>query len=101
MAARSVAPSGVTTSVPFCSVSVQDANLFSVRPGVPVEDALGYASSVLEVAKWLALEACHHQKGYAIDGLIHCLDAAKAVVDAAFLGMVSGGEESGLTVVSK
>lgn len=100
MAAHFIAPVGVTTTIPFCSVSTRDDQLFAVRHGVPIEDALGYAASMLEVAKWLALEANAHRHGAPLDGLMHCLDASKAVVDAVFQGLTHNGEGAALSVVS-
>lgn len=88
-------PSGATALVPFCSVSVDDVCLFSVRPGVPVEDALGYASSMLSVAIWLAMEAGHSSRNDVLDGLVHCIEASKAVVDAAFSGLVASQVAAG------
>ena len=75
---------GVTTSRPFLPCNPQKSALFSVNPGVPVEDALSMVSCLLGDA----LSAMNALETSAPERLV---EMAKAALDAVLDGAMKGG----------
>ena len=70
---------GVTTSTPFLSCNRAQTPLFSVNPGVPIDDALSMASCLLDVAL-CALDGINERSP--VGAAFHMVEMAKAAIDA-------------------
>ncbi len=75
---------GVTTSRPFLPCNPQKSALFSVNPGVPVEDALSMASCLLDEAI-IVLDGIEAR--IPAGAAARLVEMAKAALDAAADGM--------------
>jgi hypothetical protein len=82
----------VTVQESFARVGWNGDHVLSVCPGVPVVEALGYASSILEAALWVAFRFSPSDMDKAgWEGLICHLESSKALVDASFRGLLEAG----------
>lgn len=73
----------VTTRVNFFSCNPQLEPLFSVRAGIPANDALEQASCLLGSARAVASTAASESDTEAAWAAVYLLDMANAIVDAA------------------
>ncbi len=78
-------PSLFTTEQPFGTVDNNGQPMFSVRGGIPAEDALAHASTLIECAEataWDVVDHLHLNDKALVLGLIQQLDAAQALIGA-------------------
>lgn len=79
-----------TTAVTFGPAGEGSQPVFSVNPGIALEDALAELSKLLICAKASAFEMCD-SRAYdpgLVGATVHCIEGAKALVDAL---LVEGG----------
>jgi hypothetical protein len=85
-----------TVETAFGSCDAGHGPLFAVRGGINAEDALVHAALMLQSACATASEACN-QAGNPEKGLLwstlHCVEVAKALVDALLDGAQTGGDQ--------
>ena len=70
---------------PLSTKALQGSSLFSVNPGVPVQEALKHASLLLKGAELTADDIHSHLSGYEAEQLwnvIHGIEMARSLVDA-------------------
>ena len=70
---------------PLSTNAQQGSSLFSVNPGVPVQEALKHASLLLKGAELTADDIHSHLSGYEAEQLwnvIHGIEMARSLVDA-------------------
>jgi hypothetical protein len=78
-------PSLTTTEKPFGSVDSNGLPMFTVRGGIPAQDALDHASTLIECAEataWDVVDHLHLNDKALVLGLIQQLDAAQALLAA-------------------
>lgn len=76
-------PSLVTHIEPFFPCNPRQDQLFAVRPGAPLKDALDIASCILETATHAITHAAAQHDDQLLHGAIFQLDAVKAVLNSA------------------
>lgn len=78
-----------TTQRDFGDCGANDQPLFSVRAGVPLEDALVQISQLLKCASATAYELsdCGLPQRGLIGSTLHCLEGARALVDSLLKGL--------------
>ncbi|UXL38052.1 DUF3077 domain-containing protein [Pseudomonas fragi] len=70
---------------PLYTCAHQGTSLFSINPGVPVQDALKHASLLLKGAELTADDIRSHLSGFEAEQLwnvIHSVEMARGLVDA-------------------
>ena len=70
---------------PLFTCTHQGTSLFSINPGVPVQDALKHASLLLKGAELTADDIRSHLSGFEAEQLwnvIHSVEMARGLVDA-------------------
>ena len=70
---------------PLYTCAHQGTSLFSINPGVPVQDALNHASLLLKGAELTADDIRSHLSGFEAEQLwnvIHSVEMARGLVDA-------------------
>ena len=70
---------------PLYTCAHQGTSLFSINPGVPVQDALKHASLLLKGAELTADDIRFHLSGFEAEQLwnvIHSVEMARGLVDA-------------------
>jgi hypothetical protein len=78
-------PSFFTTEKPFGTVDSNGQPMFTVRGGIPAEDALAHATTLIEYAEataWDVVDHLHLNDKSLVLGLIQQLDAAQALIGA-------------------
>ncbi|WP_166361413.1 DUF6124 family protein [Pseudomonas akapageensis] len=78
-------PSLFTYEKPFGTVDSNGQPMFTVRGGIPAEDALAHATTLIEYAEamaWDVVDHLHLNDKSLVLGLIHQLDAAQAFIGA-------------------
>ncbi|WP_166360914.1 DUF6124 family protein [Pseudomonas akapageensis] len=78
-------PSRFTTEKPFGTVDSNGQPMLTVRGGIPVEDALAHATTLIECAEataWDVVDHLHLNDKALVLGLIQQLDAAQALIGA-------------------
>ena len=81
--AGATAPKRVTAQHPFFSCSPNGAPLFSVRPNIPLDDAIDIASCFLASALDTVEQVAQNVGGDLIHGAVYLIEMSKAVVDSA------------------
>jgi hypothetical protein len=79
----------VTKATPF-GVHIDNQNLFSVQPGIKVEDALTLVSEYLNCAAATAYESADNSPAEfrpLARAVVHQIEAAKALVEASIAGL--------------
>ena len=74
-----------TTEKPFGTADSNGQPMFTVRGGIPADDALGYATALIECAEataWDVVDHLHLNDKALVLGLIQQLDAAQALIGA-------------------
>ena len=83
-------PSPFTAETPFGPSLINDLKLFTVRPGLPAEDALMHASHLLDCLASSTYEHADglqgHERKQAMS-LFHLVEMTKPLVDAAIDGL--------------
>lgn len=77
------APTRVTAQHPFFSCNPAGDELFSVRPGMPVFDALEQASCFMAAARDATYQAADLVQSDSVSGAAYLIEMAKAVLDSA------------------
>jgi hypothetical protein len=79
----------ITKSIPFCA-NFSSRSLFSVQPGIKVEDALVLVSEYLNCAAATAYESADNTSAEfrpLARAVVHQIEAAKALVEAFIAGL--------------
>ncbi|WP_166359251.1 DUF6124 family protein [Pseudomonas akapageensis] len=74
-----------TTEKPFGTVDSNGIPMFTVRGGIPADDALAHATTLIECAEataWDVVDHLHLNDKALVLGLIQQLDAAQALIAA-------------------
>jgi len=81
-------PDHVTAELPFGACGPYEQPLFTIAPGVRIEDALNQASLLLKGAYETTYELAENDLGHSglIWSALHLVEAAKALVDAVVAG---------------
>lgn len=80
----------VTKSIPF-GANIGNQNLFTVQPGIHVEDALALLSEYLNCAAATAYESADNSPAEfrpLARAVVHQIEAAKALLEASIAGLV-------------
>ncbi|WP_166362890.1 DUF6124 family protein [Pseudomonas akapageensis] len=78
-------PALFTTEKPFGTVDSNGQPMFTVRGGIPAEDALAHAATLVQYAEataWDVVDHLHLNDKSLVLGLIQQLDAAQALISA-------------------
>lgn len=81
------APERATAQHPFFSCNIRDDLLFSVRAGIPANDALEQASSFLAAAGSTVYQVAEKVGGESAYAAGYLVEMAKAIVDAAIIAI--------------
>lgn len=84
---QSTAPERTTAQHPFFSCNARDDLLFSVRAGIPADDALEQASCFLAAARTTVYQVAEKVGSESVYGAGYLVEMAKALVDAAILSI--------------
>ncbi len=83
-------PSPFTTELPFGPLTTANLKLFTVRPGLPAEEALLHASHLLDCIASTAYEHADGLQGHERKqgmSVYHLVEMARPLVDAAIGGL--------------
>ncbi len=97
MSTHHPAPAPATSEAPFHACNPQRERLFTVRPGLAVDDALSVASNLLASSLVAVKGAAIEHDDVLLYGAVFQLEAIKAAVDAARVGLLAAnrkGDES-------
>ena len=97
MTAHHPAAAPATSEAPFHACNPQRERLFTVRPGLAVDDALSVASNLLASSLVAVNSAATEHDDVLLYGAVFQLEAIKAAVDAARVGLLAAnrkGDES-------
>jgi len=90
-------PAPVTCEAPFYACNPQKGRLYAVRPGISIDDALSVASTLMGSSLAAVNNAAVEHDDVLLYGAVFQLEAIKAAVDAARVGLLAAnrkGDES-------
>lgn len=93
MSTNRTTPAPVTSEAPFYACNPQKGRLYAVRPGISIDDALSVASTLMESSLAAVNNAAVEHDDVLLYGAIFQLEAIKAAVDAAKVGLQSPNRE--------